>query len=96
MKFKEHDFQLEHGDSVFVYTDGVPEAVNADLKMYGTDRLVEVLNKNIDADVKETISAVTEDIDKFVNGEEQFDDTTMLCFKYRQLMGGCNKAIYLV
>ena len=83
MKFKEHDFQLEHGDSVFVYTDGVPEAVNADLKMYGTDRLVEVLNKNIDADVKETISAVTEDIDKFVNGEEQFDDTTMLCFKYR-------------
>ncbi|MBR3225563.1 MAG: SpoIIE family protein phosphatase [Atopobiaceae bacterium] len=80
--FREHDFELYPGDSLFVYTDGVPEATSDDEELFGNDRMLEALNKNPDADAKEVLANVTEGIEKFVAGAEQFDDTTMLCVRY--------------
>ena len=80
--FKEHEFVLNPGDSLFVYTDGVSEATNEKLEMYDTDRLVDALNQNPDALPQEAVYTVKADIEKFVDGAEQFDDITMLCLKY--------------
>ena len=82
MIYKSHTFELHPGDSLFVYTDGVPEAVNAAKEQFGTARLVEALNTDPDRDVQSTVEAVTEAISVFVQDEEQFDDITMLCFEY--------------
>ena len=82
MKFKEHEFQLNPGDSLFVYTDGVAEANNKEQELFGTDRMLEALNKNPDAMPDEIIANVKEGIYDFANGAEQFDDITMLSLKY--------------
>ena len=80
--YKEHEFQLEPGDTIFVYTDGVPEATNKNDELYETDRMLEALNKNPDASPKEILENVREGIKEFVGEAEQFDDITMLSVKY--------------
>ncbi len=47
--FKEHEFELHSGDRLYVYTDGVPEATRGDDEMYGTERLIDALNRQGDA-----------------------------------------------
>ncbi len=82
LKFKQHEFHMSPGDSIFVYTDGVAEATNAHKELYGTERMLEALNKEPDASTEKTLSNVMEDINCFVDGAEQFDDITMLCLRY--------------
>ena len=81
--FREHTFQMNPGDQLFVYTDGVPEAVNKDNEQFGTDRMLDVLNRNRDAGPKEQAVRMKEAIDAFAGEVPQFDDTTMLCFRYK-------------
>ena len=80
--FKQHEFQLHPGDSVFVYTDGVAEATNENKELFGTDRMLAALNRDPDAIPQQVLKNVQQDIDAFVAGAEQFDDITMLCLKY--------------
>ncbi len=80
--YKEHSFELHPGDSLFVYTDGVAEATNAQNELFGTDRMLQALNRNPDAMPEEVLSNVMDGINVFVAGAEQFDDITMLCMKY--------------
>ena len=75
-------FELNPGDCVFVYTDGVPEAINASDEMFGEERLTAALNLNPDAEPEELTAGVREAVDRFAEGTEQFDDITMLCFRY--------------
>ena len=82
VRFKEREFQLYSGDTVFVYTDGVAEASNSKNELYGTDRMLSILNQNLDADPEEVLRGVMRGINDFVDGAEQFDDITMLCFRY--------------
>jgi sigma-B regulation protein RsbU (phosphoserine phosphatase) len=82
LPFREHEFQLNPGDSFFVYTDGVVEATDADKKLYGSDRMLQALNRNPDAQPEQMLANISQDIDRFVDGAEQFDDITMLCFRY--------------
>ena len=81
-KYQNREFQLEPGDCVFVYTDGVPEAVNAGRKMFGGIRLAETLNQFPDATPETLIRYVHDAVDLFADGTPQFDDITMLCLKY--------------
>ena len=83
MRFKQHEFELNPGDTVFVYTDGVPEATDANKELYGTDRMLEALNSNPKADVNELLHNVRTSVDKFVGEADQFDDLTMLAFEYK-------------
>lgn len=81
-KYKNYEIKLEPEDTLFVYTDGVPEATNKDDELFGTDRLLEVLNNNKDAPVEDLLDNVRKAIDDFVLEAPQFDDITMLGFKY--------------
>ena len=83
IRFREHEFQMYPGDSLFVYTDGVPEATNASEELFGTDRMLEALNRDPDADPENVLRNVMHGINGFVAGAEQFDDITMLCLQYR-------------
>ena len=82
MKYKDYELQLEPGDKLFVYTDGVPEATNAVGEMFGTDRMLEALNEDIYAPVEEMLRNVRRAVKEFTPGAEQFDDLTMLSFEY--------------
>ena len=83
MHFREHEFELNPGDRMFVYTDGLPEATNANKELYGTDRMLEVLNGDIDVTPKKLLENITESVDEFVGEADQFDDLTMLAFYYK-------------
>lgn len=82
MKYKTETIQLRKGDRIFLYTDGVPEATNLDNTLYGTDRMLNVLNRFKDSSCEELLAAVEEDINSFVGSASQFDDFTMVCLKY--------------
>ncbi len=83
LNFREHEFELYPGDSLFVYTDGVPEATREDHEMYGTDRMLDVLNRHDNASCDQLLASVKEDIDTFVDGADQFDDITMMTVSWR-------------
>ena len=83
LPFREHEFQLHPGDSFFVYTDGVAEATDRNDELYGTDRMLEALNRDPDAEPEQVLANIMNDIRNFVDGAEQFDDITMLCFRYQ-------------
>ena len=82
-KYKDYEIRLAPGSKLFLYTDGVPEAVNRENTEYGTGRMTDALNSRPDAAPDELISAVRKDLDKFVDGADQFDDITMLCVEYK-------------
>ena len=79
----QYTIELQPGDKLFVYTDGVPEAINSQNEAYGTGRLVDQLNTLQSSSQQETLQAVRRDIEKFVGEAEQFDDITMLGFTWR-------------
>ena len=82
INFKEHEFKLSPGDSLFVYTDGVAEATNSKNVLFGTERMLNTLNRNPGVSPKGVILNVMDGINEFVGDAEQFDDITMLCMKY--------------
>ncbi len=82
LNFKEHEFELYPGDALYVYTDGVPEATNINDELFGPDRMLESLNKDPDADVETLAKTVKKDVDDFTGEAPQFDDITMLAFRY--------------
>ena len=82
MKYKEYELHLDPGDRIFVYTDGVPEAINSETEQYGTERMIKALNRAAKATLKGGLSSVLEDLAAFVGKEDQFDDITMLSFSY--------------
>ena len=83
LTYKEYDIQLEKDDVVFVYTDGVAEATNEDGELFGMDRTLRALNKEIPDTLEGLLKNVKSDIDEFVGNAPQFDDFTMLGFKYK-------------
>ena len=82
-RYKGYELTLAPGDAIFVYTDGVPEASNAQNEFFGVDRLIETLNAEKRHDPQATLYAVRKSVTAFVNGAEQFDDLTMLSLEYR-------------
>ena len=82
IKFKEYELTLEKGSKVFIYTDGVPEATNAENELFGTERMVEALNLDPAASPEDLLKNVRNAVDGFVKDAEQFDDLTMLCIEY--------------
>jgi len=81
MKFREHEFQLDPGDTLYIYTDGVPEATNAENELFGEERLLAALNREPDADPEKLLQNMREAIDAFVADTPPFDDTTMLAIR---------------
>ncbi|MBQ8967437.1 SpoIIE family protein phosphatase [Ruminococcus sp.] len=81
IKYKEYEMTLEKGGTLFLYTDGVPEATDASNELFGTDRLLAAMNTMKDAAPKELLTGVKASVDKFVGEAPQFDDLTMMGIK---------------
>ncbi len=84
IKVKLNELELEMGDMLYLYTDGITEATNNNMEMFGHDRLLNVLNENREAGLKELDEAVRRAAAEFVGDAEQFDDMTTLCFRYEK------------
>lgn len=82
IRYKEYEFQLNYGDCVFNCTDGVQEATNKSKELFENSRMLEALNKEPAADTKTLLRNVKLSIDEFVADAPQFDDITMLAFRY--------------
>ena len=80
--YHEYEIDLKKGDKLFIYTDGVPEATDAEENMFGSDRMLEALNSDPDADPETLLNNVKKAVNDFVKDAEQFDDLTMLGFEY--------------
>ena len=81
-EYKNYHLKLNSRDKLFLYTDGVVEAMNKDGTMFGIERMLEALNKSKDDKVSEILTNVQSDVDKFVGEATQFDDLTMLAIEY--------------
>ena len=82
VRYRKHELQLQPGDTIYLYTDGVTEATNAAQQLYGDERLRTLLNKHRGASVRAICEAVKADVDAFAGEAEQFDDITMLCLTW--------------
>ena len=83
IKYREYEMQLEPGDKLFLYTDGVVEATRNNNELFGTARMLKALNKMASGRPYEILRSVRSAVDDFVGDDEQFDDLTMLCLEYR-------------
>ncbi len=81
-RYKRQTLKLEPGDTIFLYTDGVTEATNANEELFGDDRLLQTLREACGMEPAEICPFVKSKIDAFVGDAPQFDDITMLALKY--------------
>ncbi len=81
--YKEYEITLKPGSKLFLYTDGVPEATDADGDLFGIDRMLAALNLSPDGEPESLLKNVRKAVDGFVKDAEQFDDLTMLCLEYK-------------
>ena len=82
-RYKDYEIQMMPGDAVFVYTDGIPEANNADREFYGLERMETALNRVADRDPEGVLLGIKEAVNSFTGEARQFDDLTMLCLEYK-------------
>ncbi len=83
ISYQEYEIIFRSEDRLFLYTDGIPEAINEKTEQYGSERLLDVLNRVKTEPIQTVLPAVRKDIADFVGAEDQFDDITMLGFVYK-------------
>lgn len=79
------DYRLEQGDSIFLYTDGVSEAMNMTHETFGEERLKNCLDKicgEEDVSPDDVVKRMKEEVENYREGAPQSDDVTMLTLKY--------------
>ncbi|MCR4764205.1 MAG: SpoIIE family protein phosphatase [Lachnospiraceae bacterium] len=81
--YQTEELTLDHGDLLFLYTDGLPEATNAYREMFGEEGMVKALSDAYGASPRELLERVRETANHFVGEAEPFDDMTMLAFLYK-------------
>ncbi len=81
-EFVPQKVQLKEGDSLFLYTDGLNEAINSNKEEFGYDRISKALLKN--KELKDNINVAVQDLETFRGEEEQFDDITLLSFTIKK------------
>ena len=80
IEYTEYTINLNKGDRLFIYTDGVTEATDTQNRLFGEERLLKSMTGTNELSVPDTFKKVRMDIDNFVGEAEQFDDTTMVQF----------------
>ena len=82
ISYKEYEIQLEKGQKLFLYTDGVPEATS-DHGRLTREGMLKTINKYTKNTPEEIVKNMKADIDLFVGSHDQFDDITMLCVEFK-------------
>ena len=80
--YTDYELKLKPGSKLFLYTDGVPEATDAEKELFGSDRMLSALNAHLAFGPEHTLRAVRSAVEDFAEGAEQFDDITMLSVEY--------------
>ena len=89
--YRGNELQLQPGDTIYLYTDGVTEATDANTQLYGEERLLQFINTMPGVVSAEKLCrAVKADVDAFVGEAPQFDDITMVCLTYQPKEEGEN------
>ena len=83
IRYREYELQVKPGDKLFLYTDGVAEATRNGNELFGTNKMLEALNRDPEAAPDRLLRNVRHAVDTFVGNDEQFDDLTMMCFEYK-------------
>ncbi len=87
-RYREYEIPMAPGDKVFIYSDGVPEAMNDREEFYTTDRMIPALQKCGAAAPGGILEAMADSVGAFVGEAPRFDDMTMLCLEYRGAAAG--------
>ena len=74
---------LQPGDTLFLYTDGVTEAANPVVELYGEAQLLKALERGPKEDLAEMIHSIRDEVTAHAHGAPQSDDVTMVAIKYR-------------
>ena len=81
-RFREGEIALQSGDVLFLYTDGITEAMNNEKALFGGARLIEAVSARSGGSLREFAVSIKREIDRFAEGAEQADDITMLALRY--------------
>jgi sigma-B regulation protein RsbU (phosphoserine phosphatase) len=84
-KFKVENIRMHVGDILVLYTDGITEAMNENHKLYGEERLIELIRNSKDLSAKEIAFSIIEDVNKFSAKSDFNDDKTIIVVKRRNL-----------
>lgn len=82
--YQEQELILKTGDRIYLYTDGITEAINPQDELFGDSNLQYIMNNTYNLSLSETLSFVKGKIDSFVEDREQFDDITMMILEYKK------------
>ena len=87
LSYTDSSLELAAGDFLLLYTDGIPEAKDADKQRYGMERLTELSGKasaeEAESSAKHIVDSVKADVARFAGDSDPFDDVTILCVEYR-------------
>lgn len=78
-EFTQYEYEIDPGDSVVLFTDGVVEALNRDHELYGDQRLIATVGR-AGSGADQLVQAISSDVREFVKGHPQSDDVTVVCF----------------
>ncbi|MBQ3813752.1 MAG: SpoIIE family protein phosphatase [Bacteroidales bacterium] len=81
LSFKSESLQLNPGDALVLYTDGVTEAENKDHDQFGESRLQETLSRMQGAESRQIVDTVNAKVKEFADGAPQSDDITQLVIR---------------
>jgi sigma-B regulation protein RsbU (phosphoserine phosphatase) len=81
--FPSSSIQLEAGDTLLLYTDGVTEAEDKDRNLFQDERLKEAFGQHQDSSLKTLQDGIWSAVEKFTEGVSQSDDVTLLVVRYR-------------
>jgi sigma-B regulation protein RsbU (phosphoserine phosphatase) len=81
--FTSSHIQLERGDTLLLYTDGVTEAEDRNRNLFQDERLKEAFGQHPNSSLKTLLDGVGSAVEKFTEGASQADDLTLLAVRYR-------------
>ena len=77
------DIQLQPGDGIVLYTDGITEARNSDKQFYGIERLCKVVSHYWHLTAQEIQQAIVANVKQYIGTQKVFDDITLLVLKQK-------------
>ncbi len=92
--YKKYEMQLNPGDKIYLYTDGVTEANDPNGKLFGDDRLLSVMQNLGEGTPEEICKHIENDVHSFADGAEQSDDVTMLSFRLNYIKSANSITVY--
>ncbi len=82
-RYESLELQLEPGDTLFIYTDGVTEAIDTELRLFSSDRLRSVLEKTPAVSAQSIVRTVVNAVKDYSAGAMQADDITVMAVRFK-------------